>query len=102
MKILFVENVGGANILSGDGWIGPIILVMIMLTVVMETILIGGRGDDILSGGGGIDVFRFYLSEGVSDDLIRGFSDGEIIELVDDTGEATSSADHGWRKIIRQ
>ena len=52
----------------------------------------GGSGDDRLRGGDGSDVFRFYRSEGLSTDTITDFGADDLIELVDDTGEATAAA----------
>ena len=88
----FVRGNGGANILSGQDGSDR------LFGHGGNDILIGGRGDDILSGGGGIDTYRFYLSEGVSDDLIRGFSDGEIIEIVNDTGDLSPTLSIDFKK----
>jgi Ca2+-binding RTX toxin-like protein len=57
-----------------------------------DDLLIGGSGDDILTGGDGSDVFRFYRSEGLSTDTIKDFDANDLIELVDDTGEASVAA----------
>jgi Ca2+-binding RTX toxin-like protein len=79
-KLIDIENVttgSGNDVLVGnDG----------------DNVLIGGDGDDTLTGGDGADVFRFYSSEGPSTDVITDFSDGDSIELIDDTTGAVAQA----------
>lgn len=60
-----------------------------------EDVVNGGKGDDLLAGGGADD--RFVFGSGNGDDKVRGFRDGDVLDLrkvagVDDLSDLTLEA----------
>ncbi len=57
-----------------------------------DDVLVGGNGSDTMVGGGGDDVFVYrHTSNAISGDVIKGFADGDTIDLGEIDASTTKS-----------